>query len=225
MAAPLFDPTALPIHAISSDPAIAAAILTAPRLREAFRDPRAWEPEPIEDRLARRRETPLVQAAVLMPVVVRDSQLSVLLTERTAHLHDHAGQVSFPGGRSEAEDGSAVETALRETQEEIGLGRDRIEVIGMLPDYLTGTGYRVTPVVGLVSAPFELKADPFEVAEVFEVPLQFLMDPANHQTRRLVLESGERLFYAMPFGRHFIWGATAGMLRNFYRFLSAQIEG
>lgn len=219
-----FDPTRLPIEAISADPAIAAAILTASKLREFFRNPRPWEPEPSDLNQLRSSDREPVAAAVLIPVVVHDPQLSVLLTQRTAHLNDHAGQVSFPGGRSEARDGSSIETALRETEEEIGLPRSYIETIGTLPDYVTGTGFRITPVVGLVTPPFALAADPFEVAEAFEVPLEFLMDPANHQTRRVVLEGGERSFYAMPFERHFIWGATAGMLRNFYLFLAAQID-
>ena len=147
----------------------------------------------------------------------------MLLTQRTAHLTDHAGQISFPGGRAEAEDASAIDTALRETEEEIGLARSHVETIGTLPEYLTGTGYQVTPVVALVTPPFVLTPDDNEVAEVFEVPLAFLMDGANHQRLSFELPegAGRRTFYAMPYQRFFIWGATAGMLRNLFHFLRA----
>ena len=158
-----------------------------------------------------------------MPMVVRETGLTLLFTQRTAHLTDHGGQISFPGGRAEASDLCAIDTALRETEEEVGLDRRHVEVLGVLPDYLTGTGYRVTPVVGLVHPPFGLRADPGEVAEIFEVPLSFLMDGANHQRRSAVFPSGHgrRSFYAMPYDRFFIWGATAGMLRNLFHFLRA----
>jgi 8-oxo-dGTP pyrophosphatase MutT (NUDIX family) len=161
---------------------------------------------------------------VLVPLIVRDQGMSVLLTQRTAHLHDHAGQISFPGGRVEEEDPTPVATALRETFEEIGLAPEAVDVIGALPQYVTATGYLVTPVVGLIEREFSLALDEFEVAEAFEVPLTFLMDPANHQRRRIELGAVARTFYAMPFTaarRYFIWGATAAMLRNFYHFLRA----
>lgn len=157
---------------------------------------------------------PLVPAAVLFPIVVRDSGHTVLLTQRTAHLRDHAGQVSFPGGRVEADDASPVHTALRETEEEIGLSRDRVDVLGFLPEYRTGTGFRITPVVGLVHPPFDLAPDPFEVAEIFEVPLAYLLDPANHQRHSLHYRGALRHYFAMPYGGYFIWGATAGMIRS-----------
>jgi len=156
----------------------------------------------------------LTPAAVLFPIVLRDDGHTVLLTQRTAHLRDHAGQVSFPGGRVEDEDPSPVHTALRETEEEIGLAREHIEVLGFLPEYRTGTGFRVTPVVGLVKPPFELRLDAFEVAEAFEVPLDFLLDPANHQAHSLHYRGALRHFFAMPYGDYFIWGATAGMIRS-----------
>ena len=149
-------------------------------------------------------------------MVVRGNGLTVLFTRRTAHLNDHAGQISFPGGRTEPADASAAETALRETAEEIGLEASHVEVLGELPQYVTVTGYRVTPVVGLVVPPFELKPDGFEVAEVFEVPLEFLIDPENHQRNSIVYEGGARHYYAVPYENHYIWGATAGMLMNFY---------
>ena len=146
----------------------------------------------------------------------------MLLTQRTAHLTDHAGQISFPGGRSESCDASPLETALRETEEEIGLDRRHVDILGTLPEYLTGTGYRVTPVVALVMPPFALTPDPNEVEEIFEVPLAFLMDGMNHQRLSFALPEGvRRSFYAMPYGRFYIWGATAGMLRNLFHFLRA----
>jgi 8-oxo-dGTP pyrophosphatase MutT (NUDIX family) len=156
----------------------------------------------------------LTPAAVLFPIVERDNGHTVLLTQRTAHLRDHAGQVSFPGGRVEAEDPSPVHTALRETEEEIGLPREQVEVLGFLPEYRTGTGFRVTPVVALVRPPFSLVLDPFEVAEAFEVPLSFLLDPANHKRHSLHYRGALRHFFAMPYGDYFIWGATAGMIRS-----------
>jgi 8-oxo-dGTP pyrophosphatase MutT (NUDIX family) len=156
----------------------------------------------------------LTAAAVLFPIVLRDGNQTVLLTQRTAHLRDHAGQISFPGGRVEAEDLSPTHTALRETEEEIGLSRDRIEVLGFLPEYRTGTGFRVTPVVAIVQPPFDLAPDPFEVAEVFEVPLAFLLDPANHKRHSIHHLGALRHFFAMPYGDYFIWGATAGMIRS-----------
>lgn len=157
---------------------------------------------------------PLTPAAVLFPIVLREREPTVLLTQRTAHLRDHAGQISFPGGRVEQEDASPIHTALRETEEEIGLSREHVDVLGFLPEYRTGTGYCVTPVVGLVSPPFELLPDAFEVAEVFEVPLGFLLDPANHQQHSLHYRGALRNYYAMPYGDYFIWGATAGMIRS-----------
>jgi 8-oxo-dGTP pyrophosphatase MutT (NUDIX family) len=148
----------------------------------------------------------------------------VLLTQRTAHLRDHAGQVSFPGGRVEDEDPSPVHTALRETEEEIGLAREHVEVLGFLPEYRTGTGFRVTPVVALVRPPFTLALDPFEVAEAFEVPLAFLLDPANHKRHSLHYRGALRHFFAMPYGDYFIWGATAGMIRALCERLGLQGE-
>jgi 8-oxo-dGTP pyrophosphatase MutT (NUDIX family) len=161
----------------------------------------------------------LTPASVLILVVDHAAGPAVLFTQRTAHLHDHAGQISFPGGRAEPGDDSAVATALRETYEEIGIEPARVEILGQLPEYLTRTGFRVTPVVGFVVPPFELAPDSFEVAEVFEVPLAFLLDPANHQQRSLVHDGITRYFWAMPYEGYYIWGATAGMLMNLYRCL------
>ena len=158
-------------------------------------------------------------AAVLVPLVARGQVPTVLLTRRTDHLHHHPGQISIPGGRVETADTSPIDTALRETQEEIGLDRRHIELIGTLPDYLTGTGFRVTPVVGLVTPPFELTLDAFEVAEAFEVPLSHFLDPANHEQHSIVHEGRVRQFHAMPYQGYFIWGATAGILMSLYRLL------
>lgn len=159
----------------------------------------------------------LTSAAVLVPVIERPEGLTVLFTQRTAHLTDHAGQVSFPGGRCEVTDASPVFTALRETEEEIGLAPELIEILGILPEYRTGTGFSVTPVVGLVRPPFDLNPDSFEVAEVFETPLAFLLDPANHQRHSMEIGGVLRHYYAMPYEGYFIWGATAGMLVSLHR--------
>lgn len=158
-------------------------------------------------------------AAVLVPIVEREARLSVLLTRRTDHLHHHPGQISFPGGRVEEGDESPIDTALRETEEEIGLHSRHVELLGSLPDYLTGTGFCVTPVVGLVHPPFEITLDSFEVAEAFEVPLAHFMDPANHLRHSLQVEGRERHFHAMPYKDYYIWGATAGIIMSLYRVL------
>jgi 8-oxo-dGTP pyrophosphatase MutT (NUDIX family) len=170
-------------------------------------------------------ETPrtLIPAAVLVPLVEREDGLSILLTQRTAHLANHGGQISFPGGRMEDSDPDPVAAALRETEEEIGLPRTEVDVLGRLDDYVTVTGFRVVPVVGLIHPPFSLVPDPFEVQEVFEVPLAFVLDPQNHQRHSRIGPNGEkRHFYAMPFHGRFIWGATAAMLVNLYEALIVQ---
>ena len=159
-------------------------------------------------------------ASVLVPIVTHAGGLTVLFTQRTAHLRAHSGQVSFPGGRAEPGDASPESTALRETQEEIGLAPERVEVIARMPEYLTRTGYRVTPVVGLVAPPLELAPDSREVAEAFEVPLAFLLDPANHQRETRELGGRTVGFWVMQHGERRIWGATAGMLVNLYRMLA-----
>jgi len=161
------------------------------------------------------RPGPKVPAAVLVPLIDRAEGLAVLLTRRTAHLDHHAGQISFPGGRLERGDADPVAAALRETKEEIGLAPERVEVLGRLDGYTTITGFAVVPVVGLVRPPFELHLDPFEVDEVFEVPLAFVFDPANRQRHfRDGPDGTRRYFYALPYGPHYIWGATAAMLVN-----------
>jgi 8-oxo-dGTP pyrophosphatase MutT (NUDIX family) len=217
----------MPLDPAFEDPAVRGAAidvqrLSAPAVRRQFAAPPAWQPEINTDgRLALLDEPPR-PAAVLVPLVQRGDGLNVLLTQRTAHLYDHAGQISFPGGRVEEQDASATDTALRETHEEIGLAPHAVQVIGRLPDYLVATGYQVTPVVGVIERDFTLRLDEFEVAEVFEVPLSFLMDPANHERRAVAIGGLSRTFYAIPYlgrRRYFIWGATAAMLRNLYHFL------
>lgn len=168
-----------------------------------------------------RRLTP---AAVLVPLIDRPDGLTVLLTLRTDHLHDHAGQISFPGGRVEEVDNGPVATALRETEEEIDLKPDAIEIAGYLDTYETATGYLVTPVVGFVRPGFSLRPDEFEVADVFEVPLSFIFDPANHQTGTLAVGGLQRLFHVFEYENRFIWGATAGILMNLFRRVSGEIS-
>ncbi|RQH09698.1 CoA pyrophosphatase [Paraburkholderia dinghuensis] len=230
MIRPVFEPESLPIESTGASlPVVAAERLTPEGLRARFTQRLPWDPEPQESRLTTDMRDPR-NAAVLMPLAMRESGLTVLLTQRADNLSNHAGQVSFPGGSVEPVDPTPIAAALREAHEEVNLDPARVEVLGALPDYLTGTGFRVTPVVGLVHEPFSLAADALEVADIFEVPLSFLMNPAHHQVRLLRWEGGERRFFAMPYSgsgasgvaaSHFIWGATAGMLRNFYRFLLA----
>ncbi len=155
-------------------------------------------------------------AAVLVPVVLR-SPLTVLLTQRTDSLPSHAGQIAFPGGKIERQDRDPIATALREAHEEIGLDPSFVEPLGYLDAYRTGTGYRIFPVVALVRAGFELSLDPNEVADAFEVPLSFLMDERNHHTHIRSMSGIERRFYAMPFQQRYIWGATAGIMKNMHQ--------
>ncbi|HLJ64453.1 MAG TPA: CoA pyrophosphatase [Stellaceae bacterium] len=157
---------------------------------------------------------PPIRAAVLVPLALHPDGMRVLLTLRSPHLAAHAGQVSFPGGRIEPEDPDPVAAALRETWEEVGIGLSHIEVVGRLDTYLTGTGFEITPIVGLVRVPYELVLDPIEVAEAFEVPLAFILDRANHATDARDYKGKLRQFSVIRYGRHTIWGATAGMLVN-----------
>ncbi len=166
----------------------------------------------------------LRRAAVLVPLVDRPAGLRVLLTRRTDHLHDHAGQISFPGGRVESRDNGVIDAALRETEEEIGLSEKFIEVVGFLDDYETVTGYLITPVVGFVRPGFNLTIDDFEVADAFEVPLEFLLNPENHQIHMRTRDGRERRYYVFEYENRYIWGATAGMLMNLYRRVAALSE-
>lgn len=165
---------------------------------------------------------PLRDAAVLVPIVDRGNEASVILTLRNANMRKHSGQVAFPGGAIDPEDNYEPETAaLREAHEEIGLERAHVELIGRLPRYLTTTGYSITPVLALVHPPFDLTPNDDEVADVFEVPLSFLMNPANHRRESRIWQGKERFYYTMPFGDRFIWGVTAGIIRTLYERLYA----
>ncbi len=164
----------------------------------------------------------LTPAAVLVPLVQREVELTVLLTQRTPHLQAHAGQVAFPGGRIEPSDRDPVHAALRETEEEVGLTPDHVSVIGRLDTYITGTGYEITPVVGLVRTPYPSRPDPHEVADVFEVPLAFVLDARNHERHSREFKGRIRSFFVLPYPGRYIWGATAGMLVNLAEVLSAR---
>lgn len=225
---PILDPHAVPVIATDAHlPAVPAERLHAPALRERFAQHGHGEPELRGDGgLFPGREP--AAASVLVPLVAHERGVTVLLTRRTDHLRDHAGQISFPGGRAEDSDADAVDTALREAQEEVGLARGHVDVIGSLPVYATVTGFQVTPVVALVQPGFTLALDSFEVAEAFEVPLAFLMNPAHHRHHEFEFGGERRRFLSMPWEpdgddgaprRYFIWGATAAMLRNLYGFL------
>lgn len=221
--APTFDPRTVPIVGVDVHlPAVAAARLDPEALRERFRHPPAWQPE--FRREPRFTDRSPAQAAVLVPLVLHE-QPTLLLTQRTAHLSTHSGQVAFPGGKVDAEDVDVVAAALREAEEEIGLPRDHVEVLGTLPTYVTGTAFVITPVVALVRPGFNLVPNPGEVQDAFEVPLHWIMNPAHHRRHAFNWDGVQREWYSMPYddgGRErFIWGATAGMLRNFYRLLSA----
>ncbi len=223
-----FNPQELPVIGVDDHlPSVARDMLLAPALRQRFLAPPRWTPETsAEPRFVERTPT---RASVLVPIVDRDEP-TVLLTQRTDHLNDHPGQIAFPGGRAEAYDIDATATALREAQEEIGLQASHLDVLGAMPLYTTGTGFVVTPVVAIVRPGFQTLADPFEVAEVFEVPLAFLMNPAHHRRHAVEVGGVRREFLSIPWQgvdgqghprRYFVWGATAAMLRNLYRFLSA----
>jgi 8-oxo-dGTP pyrophosphatase MutT (NUDIX family) len=224
---PNFDPRLIPVTGTDADlPPVGREALRPEALRRRFAHPPSWQPEAVLEK--RFGDRVPAQASVLVPLVMRE-QPTVLLTERTAHLSSHSGQVAFPGGKVDETDADAAATALRETQEEVGLERRFIDVIGALPVYVTGTGFIVTPVVALVRPGFVLQPNPHEVADAFEVPLEFLMNPAHHRHHAFEWEGPggreRREWLSMPYQdrgkEHFIWGATAGMLRNFYRFLIA----
>lgn len=225
----ILDPHAVPVTGSDAHLApVSPERLLPDALRQRFAANNPWAPE-IPGDGALRSDSPPALASVLVPLVRRPDGLHVLLTQRTAHLRDHAGQVSFPGGRVESHDADAAATALREAEEEVGLPRESIDVIGHLPVYTTVTNFVVTPVVALVAPPAQLRLDPFEVADAFEVPLQFLMTPAHHRRHVFQAEGLRRQFLSIPWQGpgldgavrdYFIWGATAAMLRNLYGFLS-----
>jgi len=216
-----FDPSRVPVHAIDSHlPAVDPAMLEPHALAARFANPPEWTPEVIAE--ARFFNRPASCAAVLVPLVLRD-RVSVLLTLRSAQLSSHSGQVAFPGGKVDPQDADATHTALREAHEEIGLEDRFVRVIGSLPTYTTGSAFIVTPVVALVQPDFALRPNPAEVTDVFEVPLDYLMDPAHHRHHIVDWDGEERRWLSMPYqdgaSQRYIWGATAGMLRNLYRFL------
>lgn len=221
---PAFDPQTQPwVPCTSTFGAVPADRLTPDSLRQVLAA-QIQRPLDIPDESARRypgREGTPVEAAVLVPLVMRPEGVTVLLTQRTAHLNDHAGQISFPGGRIENTDADAVDAALRETEEETGLSRTFVDVLGSLPRYLTSSGFAINPVTALVRPGFSLSPDTFEVAEIFEVPLSFLTNPANYRLHRATLSDGtHRQYYSAPWGHFFIWGATAAMLRGMCQILS-----
>lgn len=222
---PAFDPRLIPVlQGLANDGLRPPSPqrLTAKGLRELFASPPVWAPELLKEKKFADRVP--AHAAVLLPLVMHERP-TLLLTQRTTHLSTHSGQIALPGGKLDETDADATAAALRETHEEIGLPPDRVEVLGTLPEYITGTSFIVTPVVGLVQPGFALQPNPHEVDDVFEVPLDFLMNPANHRRHGFEWDGVLREWYSMPYqdGAHerFIWGATAGMLRNFYRLLSA----
>ena len=231
------DPRTVPALPLPDLPPVPPERLTPAALRARFRHPPAWSPEARQE--ARfPGQTPPRRAAVLMPLVARPTGLTVLLTERTARLRSHAGQIAFPGGRADPQDRDLTDTALREAGEEVALPRGAAEVLGLLPSYVTGSRYDVTPVVALIVPGFTPRPNPDEVAHIFEAPLSFLMDPAHHRLHSFVQADNPDApgrtheWFSMPWHGPdatggpprdwFIWGATARMLRDFYRFLAAQ---
>lgn len=217
-------------------PAVPASHLRPEALKARFAQPPVWQPEIKRETSFSSRQP--AQAAVLVPIVLRDTGPTILLTQRTAHLSTHSGQIAFPGGKVDEEDVSRQATALREAQEEVGLDPRHVRVIGELPVYITGTAFWVTPVIGLVSPELAISPNADEVDDVFEVPLAFLMDPANHRRHSMDWSGARREWFSMLYTtpglaahgetgatERFIWGATAAMLRNFYRFLVVSPAG
>jgi 8-oxo-dGTP pyrophosphatase MutT (NUDIX family) len=221
---PDFDPRRVPVAGVDAHlPVVPAGHLQAPALRARFAAPPAWTPElRAEPRFTDREPA---AASVLVPLVMRERP-TLLLTQRTTHLSTHSGQIAFPGGKVDPQDTDAAHTALREAEEEIGLASQWVEVLGHLPTYTTGTRFIVTPVVALVDPGHRLTLNQGEVADAFEVPLDFVMNPAHHRRHVMQVSNARREWFSMPYAEpggpeRFIWGATAGMLRNLYRFLLA----
>ena len=220
---PAFDPQQVPVYQVDHHlPAVPTERLQPPALRARFAAPSVWQPELMRERKFMDRQP--MEAAVLVGVVMREAP-TVLLTQRPSHMSTHPGQIAFAGGKCDPEDHSVIETALREAQEEIGLAREHVHVLGTLPEYITGSVFHVTPVVALIEPTLQLHLNTHEVADAFEVPLDFLMNPAHHRWHRYSYEGQVREWLSMPYmdgdQLRFVWGATAGMLRNFYRFLAA----
>ena len=220
---PNFDPREVPVVGVDTHlPPVHPDQLAPEALRRRFAEPPAWEPEIwAEPRFTNRRTA---EAAVLVPIIMR-ARPTVLLTQRTAHLSTHSGQVAFPGGKRDDTDADPADTALREAHEEIGLERALAEVIGDMPVYKTGTMFVITPVIALVRPDYRLALNAHEVDDAFEVPLDFLMNPLHHRRHALEFSGVRREWFSMPYvddgKERFIWGATAAMLRNIYRFLAA----
>lgn len=220
----MYDPRRVPvIGTFAHLPPVPLERLTPQGLRTFFQAERAGRPVAEEDDFV---GPPPRQAAVLVPVVLHPRP-TLLLTQRTPHLRKHAGQIAFPGGKVDESDADVVAAALREAHEEVGLAPERIEVLGTLPSYSMTPVYGVTPVVGLVHPGLVWQPNPHEVADVFEVPLDFLMDPANHRRHVIDMDGRQREWYSMPYpdsaGERFIWGATAGMLHSFYQALAGSL--
>jgi 8-oxo-dGTP pyrophosphatase MutT (NUDIX family) len=229
-----FDPRNVPVWRIDHDmPAVPSAHWMPEALKARFAKPPDWKPE-VERETSFSSRKP-AQAAVLVPIVMRGAdfaQSTILLTQRANHMSTHPGQIAFPGGKVDPQDANHQATALREAQEEVGLDPQHVQVIGELPVYVTGTAFWVTPVIALVKPEFDLKPNADEVQDVFEVPLSFLMNPAHHRRHAFEWQGAQRQWFSMPYQEsrlkpdgqseemdRFIWGATAAMLRNFYRFL------
>ncbi len=222
---PNFNARSMPVLGIDSHlPVVPPERMTATALMRRFAAPPPWQPEVVAEKKFTNREP--AHASVLVPLVLREAGLTVLLTQRTEQLANHSGQIAFPGGRADEGDADAVATALRETQEEVGLQAHHMQVLGTLPLYVTGTAFIITPVVALVQSEHTLTLSAGEVANAFEIPLAFLMNPAHHHRHAFEWEGIRREWFSMPWQgvgepERFVWGATAGMLRNLYRFLSA----
>jgi 8-oxo-dGTP pyrophosphatase MutT (NUDIX family) len=220
---PAFDPQQVPVFQVDTHlEAVPAHDLTPVALQARFDNPPIWQPELVRERKFMDRAP--AQAAVLLGVVMREEP-TVLLTQRPSHMSTHAGQIAFAGGKCDEGDRDAVATALREAHEEVGLEAQHVQVLGTLPEYVTGSAFFVTPVVALIAPSMALQLNTHEVSDAFEVPLAFLMNPAHHRWHRYVFEGVMREWLSMPYHdgtqQRFVWGATAGMLRNFYRFLKA----
>ncbi|MES2631904.1 MAG: CoA pyrophosphatase [Pseudomonadota bacterium] len=220
---PNFDPRAVPVIGIDAHlPLVSAQVLAPAAIRARFLAPPNWEPEIWSERKFAERDP--ARASVLIPIVLRERP-TVLLTERSTHLSTHSGQVAFPGGKQDETDPDEIYTALREAQEEIGLAPGLVEVIGQLPTYTTGTRFIITPVVALVNPAHALTLNAFEVADAFEIPLDFLMNPNHHRRHALEWAGARREWFSISYmdgaNERFVWGATAAMLRNLYRFLIA----
>jgi len=201
-------------------PRIAPALLTPEDIRRGLLRPAPPPEEHDLHMISLKEGTKVVDAAVLVPLVNRPEGVQLLLTQRTAHLRDHAGQISFPGGRVEPDDPGREATALREMAEEVGIGSERVTLLGRLPGYEIPSGFRITPVVGWLEPPFEVVPDVFEVADVFEAPLAHFLDPANYQRREYRFRGRHRHYLAIPYEGRYIWGATAGMLYSLCRMLN-----